>query len=196
VSEDLLELTHDFLVSLCSSELEPFMEAWPSSSLRRLVSPATLPVLRWITQLESTQSVALEALVREIRRVAGSLAWRQSYDVSQVGAPFLDSYGWAEVVGLTGEMPCESLACGFLFLGPQTLYPPHRHEAEEIYIPLSGTAAWQKGQEDWCEQPPLSIIHHARYEPHSMRTARSALLALYLWRSDRLEQKSQLDRGP
>jgi quercetin dioxygenase-like cupin family protein len=78
-------------------------------------------------------------------------------------------------------------------LGPATVYPRHRHEAEEIYLPLSGTASWQQGDETWRERPPGTLIHHAGDEPHAMRTGDGPLLALYLWRSSDLTQKARLD---
>ena len=88
---------------------------------------------------------------------------------------------------------CDGIACGFLILGPATHYPRHRHEAEEIYLPLSGTAAWQQGDAIWREQPPGTLIHHVSNEPHAMRTGAGPLLALYLWRSANLTQKARLD---
>jgi hypothetical protein len=78
-------------------------------------------------------------------------------------------------------------------LGPATHYPRHRHEAEEWYLPLSGTAAWQQGDADWRDRPPGTLIHHAGNEPHAMRTGAGPLLALYLWRSANLAQKARLD---
>jgi quercetin dioxygenase-like cupin family protein len=78
-------------------------------------------------------------------------------------------------------------------LGPATLYPHHRHEAEEIYVPVSGTAAWQGGDGIWRDKPPGAVIVHERNEPHAMRTSSEPLLALYLWRSAQLDQKSRLD---
>ena len=86
----------------------------------------------------------------------------------------------------------ERLVCGFLLLGPQTLYPRHRHEAEEIYVPLSGTAAWQQGDGAWREKLPGAAIHHTSLEPHAMRTAQQPLLALYLWRGGGLTRSSRL----
>jgi Dimethlysulfonioproprionate lyase len=80
-----------------------------------------------------------------------------------------------------------------LLLGPDTIYPAHHHEAEEIYMPLSGVAAWKQGSGGWKEKTPGTVIHHVPRESHGMRTSASPLLALYLWRSDNLAQKSQLD---
>jgi quercetin dioxygenase-like cupin family protein len=121
------------------------------------------------------------------------LTWKRSYTIAEVSAAFLDAYGWTELCALDGPTPSRHLACGVLLLGPHLTYPPHQHEAEEIYVPLAGTAAWQRGAESWREQPPGSVIHHSRHEPHAMRTGTTPWVALYLWRSTNLKQKSRMD---
>jgi hypothetical protein len=58
---------------------------------------------------------------------------------------------------------------------------------------LSGTAEWQQGDAGWQERTPGTVIHHASEEPHAMRSGAQPLLALYLWRSNDLNQKARLD---
>ena len=77
---------------------------------------------------------------------------------------------------------------GFLLLGPEVEYPLHTHEAEEIYIPLAGTALWQRGQDDYKSQPPGTVIHHSPCMPHAIRTT-EPLLALYVWCGADLTEK-------
>ena len=132
-------------------------------------------------------------LIAAVCQAAASMAWRQTYTVRDLGGAFLDNYGWSEIFGTSGPLASERLACGFLILGPATHYPRHRHEAEEIYLPLSGIAAWQQGDAVWRDRQPGTLIHHAGEEPHSMRTGAGPLLALYLWRSGDLAQKARLD---
>ncbi len=134
------------------------------------------------------------ALTAALCRAAPSLTWRQTYTIDDLGAEFLRNYAYTEVVGPGAALlASEQLACGFLLLGSGTFYPRHRHEAEEIYIPLSGTAQWQQGDAFWRERRPGTIIHHASEEPHAMRTHERPLLALYLWRSANLNQKARLE---
>jgi hypothetical protein len=190
---DIVERAHAFLGSLNAAVLEPFLAQWPTTKERRQIVPSTLPVLRWLPEAESQAPAVSHELVHDLRRTAPSMAWRRTYTESQVGAAFLENYGWSEIAGLSGPLPSNKLACGFLVLGPSTNYPRHRHEAEEIYIPLSGTASWQQGNGPWRKLPPGTVIHHASYEPHAMKTGEHALLGLYLWRSENLNQKSQLD---
>jgi quercetin dioxygenase-like cupin family protein len=193
-SPNLIERTRALLTSLRAAVLGPFLADWPLSNERRPVAPSALPVLRWLPEVKADAPALSLELVNEICSAAPSMAWRQTYTVADVGATFLDNYGWSEIVGLSGPLASERIACGLLLLGPDTHYPRHRHEAEEVYIPLAGTASWQQGDGRWRERPPGVVIHHASDEPHAMRTGARALLALYLWRSSNLDQKAHFDR--
>ena len=191
--DDLLEQTHTFLVSLNATALAPFLAIWPRTRERRANQPASLSVVRWLPRVKANAPASSATLIGELLRVSPVLTWHQTYKQPVVAAAFLDNYGYTELTGLTGPVPGQRLACGFLLLGPSTPYPRHRHEAEEIYVPLSGTAAWQHGSQSWRNESPGTVIHHASNEPHAMRTGIQPLLALYLWRSDNLNQKSRLD---
>lgn len=183
------------LESLQEPALAPFLAHWPSTSRQRTITASQLPVLRWLPEIARDAAPFGFELVAAVHRAAPSLAWRQTYTAEDLDRAFLDNYGWSEILGGgNGALASERIACGFLILGPSTHYPRHRHEAEEIYLPLSGTAAWQQGDADWQDRAPGALIRHASEEPHAMRTGGSPLLALYLWRSDNLAQKARLDR--
>jgi hypothetical protein len=191
--EDLLAQTWRLLNSLAAPELAPFLADWPRTQQRRAVVSRTLYVLRWLPEAARDAPSFGHALVKSLCRAAPSLAWGQTYTVSELGADFLENYGWSELIGEHGPIPSEQIACGWLLLGPGTLYPRHRHEAEEIYLPLAGRAAWQQGDGLWREKSPGTLIHHGRDEPHAMRAGDRPLLALYVWRSADLSQKAHLD---
>jgi len=198
---------HCLLRSLDDPALAPFLADWPDrerlgrsdsptiASGARISAPGSgskLPVLRWLSDFAADASGFGASLVAELCRTHHLLRWRQTYAEGEVGDAFLRNYGYAEIVG-TKSIPSRRLACGFLILGPSTLYPRHRHEAEEIYIPLRGTARWQQSDAVWRTRRPGAVIHHASDEPHSMQTGAEPLLALYLWRSEELNQKARLD---
>ena len=194
--EDLITQARALLTQMHASGLGPFLNEWPKSSTIREVASKSLPVLQWLSRVHEFAPPFSARFVDSFVAVAPALAWQRSYTIANVSAAFLGGYGWTELMGLMGPTPSEHLACGLLLLGPSLIYPPHRHEAEEVYVPLAGTAAWKRGNEPWHEQPPGTLIHHARHEPHAMRTTAEPLLALYLWRSENLAQKSQLDAEP
>jgi hypothetical protein len=183
----------ELLDSLKEPALAPFLAEWPRGPAQRAITASALPVLRCLPGIAGDTAAFGIDLVATLCREAVTMAWRQTYTANDLDESFLDNYGWSEILGTSGPVASERIACGFLILGPSTHYPRHRHEAEEVYLPLSGTAAWQQGDAQWREWRPGTLIHHARNEPHAMRTGVSPLLALYLWRSANLAQKAWLE---
>jgi hypothetical protein len=181
------------LETLRGPALAPFLEDWPRVYRSRGQTAHPLPVLRWLREVDADPAAFARELVADVCRAAASLAWRQTYTANELPAAFLDNYGWSEIIGGGGPLEGDRIACGFLLLGPATHYPRHRHDAEEIYLPLSGTAGWQQGDAPWREHPPGTLVHHAGGEPHAMRTAADPLLALYLWRGADIAGKARLD---
>jgi hypothetical protein len=183
------------LQSLRQPALAPFLADWPRRYEQRAVAASELPVLRWLSDIPRDTAAFGGGLVAALCRAAPSLSWRQTYTADDLDAAFLDNYGWSEIIGTKGPLAAARIACGFLLLGPSTRYPRHRHDAEEIYLPLSGTANWQQGDGSWRERSPGTMIYHASDEPHAMHTGAVPLLALYLWRGANLAQKARLDTG-
>lgn len=200
---DLVLHTRDLLRSLPVPALAPFLAEWPDHAgapptaadllPAESLDSSRLPVLRWLPDIAGDACRFGVSLVADLCRNAQSLLWRQTYTASETGEDFLRNYGWTEILGPQAPVINRRVACGFLLLGPSTLYPPHRHAAEEVYVPLSGTAHWLQGDAIWRERLPGSVIHHGSEEPHAMRTGARPLLALYLWRSNDLSRKARLD---
>jgi hypothetical protein len=191
------------LRSVDEPALAPFLADWPEPSDAPAIASGTqipdvesdsmLPVLRCLNDFAADESGFGASLVADLCRNHHLLTWRQTYAASDVGDAFLRNYGYTEIVGLN-SIASRRIACGFLILGPSTLYPRHCHEAEEIYIPLRGTARWQQRDAVWRERRPGTVILHTSEEPHSMQTGAEPLLALYVWRSEHLNQKARLDK--
>lgn len=182
------------LAGLKSPLLADFLRLWPTGPPRATdAAPASLPGLRHLPAATRRAPPFSAPFAGALAAAASALTWRRSYTQAIVGAEFWDNYGWTELVGLSSAAHSERLACGIMLLGPRVTYPLHHHEAEEMYVPLSGTADWKLGAHPWEAQAPGGVIHHPSNESHAMRTGEAALLALYLWRSDNLAQKSQLD---
>lgn len=170
----------------------PFLQAWPTSLVSRSVAASRLPVLDWLAAMPALAVPRTSALVQAIVDHADTTAWRQTYAASDFGAAFLDRYGWSEWIGLRGPLANTEIACGVLMLGPEVDYPAHAHEAEELYLPLAGTALWQRDDDAFTSRPPGTAIHHPAWMPHAMRTEADPLLALYLWRGGDLAAKSRI----
>jgi quercetin dioxygenase-like cupin family protein len=189
----LAERIKELLEALRQPALAPFLADWPAAYQTRPVTACQLPVLFWLTQMNGGRNPFAADVVATICQEAPSMAWRQTYSAKELDAAFLENYGWSEIIGGSGPLAGAQIACGILVLGPSTHYPRHRHEAEEVYLPLSGTAAWQQGGAEWRDRAPGTVIHHAGNEPHAMRTGTEPLLALYLWRGAGLSQKARLE---
>jgi hypothetical protein len=191
------------LEALGAAELAPWLTAWPAAAHEPPQAPraAALPVLEWLPAAVRAAPAFSAPLCAALQAAAAGLAWHRSYTPADVTAGaiearFLDRYGWCELQGprALGERYSGALACGFLLLGPDVHYPAHCHEAEELYLPLSGSAAWRRGEALWHERKPGALIHHASLEPHAMRTGTDPLLALYLWRGRNLAGSARLHR--
>lgn len=191
--DGLIETARALLGRFDGPELAAFMAGWPSrDAARRLIEPRLLPVLRWLDRLAPGAVDETRPLVDGLTAAASDLAWGQTYTVEDFGERFLERYGWSELIGLRGPIASDRLACGVLLLGPDLEYPAHSHAAEEIYIPLAGTAHWLHGGDGWRPRRPGELIHHPSGIVHAMRTDEQPLLALYLWRGGDLAQKSTI----
>lgn len=169
-------------------EAAPFLLDWPKDAGRRVCPPKRLEVCDWLDHLVPPAKMA--RLVAALVATAPALQWRQTYAPQDFGTDFLKRYGWTEFIGLRGPVPSTSLACGVLLLAPGLTYPSHAHQAEELYLPLSGVAEWQMGGVDFAPVQPGQVIHHAPWVPHAMRCGTEPMAALYLWRGGDLAAKS------
>lgn len=182
-----------WLKSLNDPAMARFLEPLAAAAQLRSPEPNRLPVLDWLGDLEAGASELTRPLVAALVGAASRLRWGQTYVAADFGAGFLERYGWTELAGQRGPFHSDAVAAGFLLLGPETEYPAHRHRAEEIYVVLSGTAAWMRDGADAGALPPGSIIHHPSLMLHAVRTSHEPLLTFYLWRGGDLVQKSEIE---
>lgn len=191
----LVGATKQLLQGLGDPIVDRFLRFWPAAARPlRAQLPGALPVLAWLDLACRAGATGAEDVLAQLFALSPRLAWSQTYIAADFGPAFLERYGWTELIGRRGPVPSKQIAVGFLLFGPHTEYPSHSHEAEEVYLPLSGHAAWQRGAEAWRARPPGEPIHHAGGMPHAMRTETEPLLTLYLWRGGDLAQKSRIGR--
>ena len=190
----LVSAIRNFLEGLNDTHLNSFLADWPlTHCMTRSVYPLSLPVLSWMPAAVEAAGKQIEFIVKMLASLTNHLTWGQTYSAQDFGAGFLERYGWTEFIGLRGPIASDRMACGFLFLGPRIEYPRHSHEAEEVYIPLTGQTLWQRGDQDWAYRTAGLPIYHASWVPHAMRTESVPLLALYLWHGGDLVQKSRIE---
>ncbi|SMH49792.1 dimethylsulfonioproprionate lyase family protein [Mesorhizobium australicum] len=190
IAQDLLIETRAFLAG-SGPLIADFIAPWALELPERTLEEASLPCLDHLDACAaSAEGGSGEELARLLAERGQRLRWGQTYTASDFGQDFLDNYGWLELVGTRGHFVDDNVACGFLLLGPGVHYPDHHHEAEEIYIPLTGGALWRKGDGEFAARAAGEIIHHPSHVNHAMRTGDDPLLALYLWRGGPLAARS------
>lgn len=162
------------------------------SSPTREFNPRYLPVIEQLSQMLDQAGPAYSELIEALVAAREVLYFGQTYTASDFGAKFLDHYGWLKLLGPDGYWHSDVLSSGLLFLGDRITYPQHWHDAEEIYLPVSGDAQWYREGQGWQMQPVGNWIHHPGGIKHGTRTLGQPLIALYLWRGGNLTQKSSI----
>lgn len=192
IAQDLLAETRAFLAE-CGPLVGDFIAPWAMELPERALGATSLPCLCHLDACAaSAEGVPGEELARLLADRGQRLHWGQTYTASDFGQDFIDNYGWLELVGTRGHFVDDKIACGFLLLGPDVHYPDHHHEAEEIYIPLTGGALWRKGDGEFVARGAGEVIHHSSNVNHAMKTGDDPLLALYLWRGGPLAARSTI----
>ena len=125
-------------------------------------------------------------------RAKDRLKWEQSYTKADavVGVAMLAGYGFVEVIGKHGPFRSDRVRSGIGVWGPGITYPAHCHRAEEVYVPLAGSACFevdgrapQVGRAgDAVDVPSMRV--------HGFRTTDEPLVVLYIWQAGDLREKS------
>jgi len=190
IAQELLEETRTYLAGF-GAPVADFVAAISSDPAERMLDSAPLTCLRHLDACAAlAEGTAGWPVARLLAERGQRLRWGQTYTAADFGRKFVDNYGWLELIGTRGHFDDHAVACGFLLLGPNVHYPDHHHEAEEIYIPLTGGALWRKGEGDLTPRKAGEVIHHPSNLNHAMKTGGEPLLALYLWRGGPLAAKS------
>lgn len=162
-------------------------------------APSGLPVLAHFDDAVARCENALpDDLAAAIAEFKTAVAWTQTaaYVRDPPSPAFLDQYAHATLAGApdgSADVPARSpgVSLGLLLLGPDVHYPPHKHPADEVYLPLT-EARWVHDNARWVHdnteryrpEPVGRLLHHEPWQPHGMLTAGRPLLAIYVWTGD------------
>jgi len=122
-------------------------------------------------------------LTGRIGRLRTAMPWRE-VEPSRIPASFVGAHAFCELTGPDGLVPAHDFRTGLYLQVPGYRYRDHSHEAEEVYLVLSGTADWRAGTGAFEPRAPGSLIHHRAGETHAMHTGPEPLLALWGWLGD------------
>lgn len=121
------------------------------------------------------------ALAGHVARLANRLFWEDNTHWHDIPLPFRFEFRYCELVGPDGAIPADGFRMGLYVQYPNSFYPLHNHEAEEMYFPISGTARWWRDGVADAPAPPGTVIRHAPFERHATRTFDEPLLAIWTW---------------
>ncbi|MEM7509212.1 MAG: dimethylsulfonioproprionate lyase family protein [Pseudomonadota bacterium] len=184
--------TH-LLAKVATPESTRLMADLPALPVGTDTPPVDRPVSRFRTGLPALAAPATRPLVDAFAQAdATDMSWYQSYTAADFGAAFIDNYGWVEILGPFAPFACESHRLGILLFGPDTHYPSHAHEPEEIYIVLAGEILWTHADQPEISCAPGTVIHHATMVPHALTTQSTPVALLALWRGGNLARKSDI----
>lgn len=189
----LTEMTLDFLRQHGSVLVQSYLSELPDTTIVSPNEARPLPVINVFDGVYVGPDQPWSEVAQFFLQHRARWYWRQTYDLRDFDQNFLDGYGWTELIGPYGFVPSEAVRIAYLALGPNRTYPPHRHQPEEVYIPLVGVAEWQTGDPQtspFTAKPPGTEIHHPSLVNHATRTKDDALLVLALWRGANLAKKS------
>ncbi len=164
-------------------------EAWTA------VAPSYLPAVETLQAALPLASSETRTLAALVARETGSRRWEQSYRKTDglVGDDMLSGYGFVEVIGTLGPFVSNRVRAGVGVWGPSIAYPPHRHQAEEVYVPLAGSAEFRLGEGDNLSMTTCGV-GDAVYVPsllrHGFRTKEQPLVVFYIWQAGDLRETS------
>lgn len=165
---------------------------WPDdvepADLPARAIPATDIVARGIAQ----GSDMTRPLADAISASAGLASWKRTYTEEEVGADFLSRYGYYELFGPTGHYHTTALRGYIGYWGNGLHYDWHSHEAEELYLCLSGEAEFHRSDNSLMVRPGETRAHES-WQSHAMTTYDQPILTLVLWRGPGLAGLPRMD---
>lgn len=155
------------------------------------VSPQTveagsrLPVCSYLDDICDPAEFAdqsLRQLVEKFRALEPRLVWylRQG-GWAGASANFGDSHANAMIVGPGGLETREDVSIGVSLVGPDVLYPDHRHPPEETYLVIT-QGDFRQGHNEWVHVSTGETFFNPHNIVHSMRTFAHPLLVFWALR--------------
>lgn len=122
-------------------------------------------------------------LAEAVDKLAPYLAWHEAPGEIP-SQEFIGRHCHTELIGPDGHSHSNSIRFGFYLQDPNVHYPPHAHEATEIYFIVSGVASWRIAERAWSHESTGCLIKHEPMETHQMKTEGEPLLAMWGWYGD------------
>ncbi len=189
----VLDAVLSFAATHPAPELDPFRDALAGWGTEwQPVPPAGLAAASLLDDATRAAPPATRALLDTHLAHRGTRCWEQSYKAADnvVGADMLAAYGFAEIVGRRGPFLSETVRAGIGLWGPGIAYPRHFHRAEEVYVVLSGSAAFALEGDPLLPRGPGEAVHVTPSRPHGFTTGPAPFAVFYIWKGGDLREIS------
>ncbi|CAN5444739.1 hypothetical protein BH10PSE7_BH10PSE7_07490 [soil metagenome] len=169
---------HEILTRLGEQRLDTAAFAAPEA--RRL------PACRYFPETASAAMLVSPALAAALASCEDFLRWKQNpnYSDAVMGAGYMNSYAYAELVGPDGFFAGDDFLLGLMILGPGLHYRDHYHAAPELYWLLTGPSDWKSGAGGYGSREAGAMIWHKPFVVHATRTLDQPLLTIWAWTRD------------
>lgn len=173
------------------AKFAPFPDAFRWSGRSGAGIDAAAQVARWLADGEGPEA----DLHRAVAAAAPHASWLHTYTEAEVGAHFLENYGYFELFGPVGHYDAGGYRAYVVYWNAGLVYDWHCHEAEELYVVLSGRAIFRSEGEPDVELTRGGTRFHASLQPHALETTDSPLLAYIVWRGGGLGDLPRMGRA-
>lgn len=156
--------------------------------------PVAMPVLGHLETARGKTTPAFQPLVDAIIDGAPMFHWIRSYRPEQgVGADFMQRYAYINLVSPKGPFPSEDTRITIAFWGAGLIYPEHRHEPEEMYAVIAGSARFRAAGRAPRDVGVGDFAHHESNQLHATDMVPGPLLSVIGWKGGELLTPPSMD---
>ena len=130
--------------------------------------------------LPNALAASAHALAKELVTLQDRLQWRPC----EFGPipPYVGArMAFCQIVGPGAPVDAPDFRAGLFLQQPDLFYPWHSHEAEELYLVISGNALWRTPGLPFEQRSPGDVVYHPSWVSHAMQTTDEPLLAMWVW---------------
>ena len=166
---------------------------WPVDMVPGNLAPLDIPAARQVAGFAHRGNRDTQPLIDAITASTAHGHWTRTYSEAEVGAHFLETYGYYELFGPNGHFRSPDLRAYVAYWGPGLDYAWHSHAAEEMYVVLAGQARFRSRRQGDAVLGAGQTRVHAGHESHAMVTDGQPVLTYVLWRGAGLSDLPAMD---
>jgi mannose-6-phosphate isomerase-like protein (cupin superfamily) len=156
---------------------------WPKNLVLKEKTNNKINVTEKLSIWKSSGNDQIDKIHNLISDLSQEVYWESGYSENEVNKEFLSKYGFFELIGPTGHFLTSEMALWVNFLDKNSYYPPHNHEAEELYFVVSGEAKFESKDEQSKILKSKDTRFHKSYQAHSITTFDKKILSFVIWKN-------------